>query len=255
MNSFSTEGIVLKRRDWGEADRIVTFFTKKRGKITAVAKGVRKVNSRRAPNIELLNHTNIFLHATRGLPILTEAAEIASFPSLKADLEKLSLTYLILELVDQFLEEGQENSEIFDLLTNTLTAIDQAGSIGKVRILQSSFQIKFLTAVGYLPQLYSCVKCTKKLTSDTNYLSPHLGGLIDEACSQSTLISKPASVDSIKTMRFLEGKPIGLIEKLVLDGQVIKETANLLHYYTIFFLEKDLNSLNFAGQVDKVFAL
>src|SRR3990167_5613366 len=112
MNSFATEAVVLKRRDFGEADRLVTFFTKRKGKVVALAKGVRKVTSRRAPNIELLNH---------------------------------------------------------------------------VRILQGSFQIKLLTQVGYLPELYRCAKCGDPLVPQDNFLSPNIGGLVDEACNRQTL--------------------------------------------------------------------
>jgi len=73
MRGFKTEGIVLKRRNFGEADRILTVFTKDRGKISVLAKGVRRITSRRAGNVELLNRVSIFLHQTRGMPILTEA--------------------------------------------------------------------------------------------------------------------------------------------------------------------------------------
>ncbi len=254
MQSFSTEAIVLKRRNFGEADKLVTFFTKKKGKITAMAKGVRKVSSRRAGNIEQLNHVTIFLHSTRGMPILTEAAEVANFASIKEDLEKLSLSYILLELVDQFLDEGQENQEIFDLLLKTLHAINTTNDMEKVQLLLSSFQIKFLSSVGYLPQLNHCVKCNQKLEQENNFLSPHLGGLIDEACSRETLISKPVSVNSIKTMRFLETKAVETITKLVLDVKTVRETASLLHFYTTFFLEKDLNTLEFATQVSQILA-
>jgi DNA repair protein RecO (recombination protein O) len=255
MDSFSTDAIVLKRKNFGEADKIVTFFTSKKGKIAAVAKGVRKVTSHRAPNIEILNHTQIFLHSTRGLPILTEAAEIKSFPGLKDNLEKLSLCYLLLELVDQFLEEGQENSEIFNLLLVTLKRMEKAATLEKARVLQSSFQIKFLTSIGYLPQLYNCARCRVELTPENNFLSPHLGGLVDEDCSRSTFSSKNVSDQSIKTLRFLEAKPLRLIEKLTLDKKVIKETAALLNFYTVFFLEKDLSSLAFAEKVDRVLSI
>ncbi|HEY4694621.1 MAG TPA: DNA repair protein RecO [Candidatus Nanoarchaeia archaeon] len=253
MNSFATEAVVLKRRDFGEADRLVTFFTKRKGKVVALAKGVRKVTSRRAPNIELLNHVRIFLHETKGLPILTEAEEVESFKNLKGDLRKLSISYLVLELVDQFFDEGQKSEEIFDLFVKTIRGIDGNPEIEKARILQGSFQIKLLTQVGYLPELYRCAKCGDPLVPQDNFLSPNIGGLVDEACNRQTLLSKKASVETVKTLRFLKSKPVSLVEKLKVAPNIVKETTEALNFYTTFFLERDLSSPQFAAQVDKVF--
>ncbi len=86
MSGFKTEGIVLKRRNFGEADRILTIFSKERGKITVLAKGVRRITSRRAGNVELLNRTVMYLHQGRGLPILTEATTLEPYQKIKEDL-------------------------------------------------------------------------------------------------------------------------------------------------------------------------
>ena len=82
MRSFRVEGIVIKRKDFGEADRILTVFTRHQGKIQVIAKGVRKINSRRSAHVELLNHCILNIHEAK-LPILTEAEALNHFSPLK----------------------------------------------------------------------------------------------------------------------------------------------------------------------------
>ncbi|MCL5020033.1 MAG: DNA repair protein RecO [Patescibacteria group bacterium] len=89
MRSFKAEGIIIKRKNFGEADRIITVLTRNQGKIQIKAAGVRKIQSRRSPHVELLNHSILFIYKGRGnLPVLTEAQTVNSFQDIKNDLTK-----------------------------------------------------------------------------------------------------------------------------------------------------------------------
>ena len=244
---------MLKRKDIGEADRLITLFTKQHGKLSASAKGVRKINSRRAGNLEILNHVKILLHQTKGLPIVTEAETVADFGQLKKDLKKLSLVYLVFELVDQFLSEEQENSAIFNLLKDTLEALEKSETQEKAKVFATNFQFKFLLQVGYLPQLHNCVRCNQEIQPETNFLAPNLGGLVDKGCSREVLLSRSLSVDAIKTLRFIEKKSILELYKLSLEKKLLKEVWDSLNFYTTFFLEKDLRTPRFALAVEKLY--
>lgn len=115
MRSFRTEGIIIKRKNYGEADRILTVFTKNRGKISVMAKGVRKISSRRSSHVELLNLSVLTLHDSK-MPILTEAETLNHFSPLKCDLTKAGYAFYVCELVDGLLAEHQENRAVFHLL-------------------------------------------------------------------------------------------------------------------------------------------
>ncbi len=252
MANFSSEGLVLKRKDFGEADRLVTIFTKNQGKITTIAKGVRKITSRRAPSLELLNQIKFFASGRGKLPVLTEAEVIESFPEIKSDLEKLGLAYLTLELVDQFLAEGQENQKTYELLIETLQEIDQADNLDRAKLVASCFQIKLLREVGYLPELYQCVRCGERLSENNNYLAPNLGGLVDKNCSQVSVINRPIERDVIKVIRFLNREELENVNKLNLLRLDIRAITQILNYYTVFYLEKDLGAEKFATAVEKL---
>lgn len=250
--NFSNEGLVIKQINFGEADRILTIFTRSQGKISVVAKGVRKINSRRAGSLELLNRIKFFAHDNGKLPILTEASSLESFKAIKADLGKLSLAYLMLELIDQFLPEGESYTNLYDQLTLFLTAISRNRDKDRDRVLAASFQIKLLREMGYLPELYRCIRCGKKLSESNHFLSPHLGGLVDAVCSKGSLVGRSIGVDSIKIIRFINSEPVERISQLKLSEIDIGEICRLLNLYTTYHLDRDLGSEKFALEIEKL---
>src|SRR3990167_284518 len=126
MKSLKTEGIIIRRRNIGEADRIITVFTRYNGKLRIKAPGVRKITSRRSPHIELLNLSVLTLYnsSRSQVPILTEAQTIYSFDIVKADLKKIGFAFYICELIDKLCPDSQENRRIFYLLRDTFEKLE-----------------------------------------------------------------------------------------------------------------------------------
>jgi DNA repair protein RecO (recombination protein O) len=146
MRAFKTEGVVLKRRDFGEADRILTVFTLDRGKISVLAKGVRRITSRRAGNIELLNRVIIFLHQTKGMPILTEAQSLDTFQKIKENLKLSTVAFHIIELVDRLTAENQESRILYENLVQVLKRLEK----NPRQILIRAFEVKILSLMGFV---------------------------------------------------------------------------------------------------------
>ncbi len=148
MRSFKTEGIIIKRRNYGEADRLLTVLTKNNGKIQVKASGIRRIPSRRSAHVELLNHSILGLYRGKGYAILTEAQAIDNFSTIKDNLEKMGLSYHLCELIDGLCAENQENTKVFYLLKNSLTmlAMMKDSFVASVR----EFEIELLTTLGYL---------------------------------------------------------------------------------------------------------
>lgn len=147
MRSFQTEGIVLKRKDLGEADRIVTVFTKKHGKIKILAKGVRHIKSRRSPNIELFNLVTLFVHKGRTFDILTEAQATNTFQNIRKNLELVGLAYYCCELIDGLCAENQPHPKVYELLVTTLNELDHG--------LIQKFETTLLSELGFLTKAIS----------------------------------------------------------------------------------------------------
>lgn len=143
--TYKTEAVILKRTSLGEADRILTVYSKHYGKIKALAKGVRKINSRRGGSVESFNHVALFLVKGKNLDLLTEAQTISSFKAWRKDLLKVGLAFYFCELVDKLTPEGQANQEVFELLKTTL------GKIGHQppRDLVREFEETLLEELGF----------------------------------------------------------------------------------------------------------
>jgi DNA repair protein RecO (recombination protein O) len=123
MPSLTVEGLILKRANFGEADRMITILTKNLGKISVVARGVSSITSRRAGNVELLNLVKIGLHKGKGYT-LTEAESIETFPRIKSNLATSTAAFHILELTNKLLPEDDVNFRAYDLVVSTLRKLE-----------------------------------------------------------------------------------------------------------------------------------
>jgi len=147
---YKTEAIILSRKNYGEADRILTAFTKEHGKIRCIAKGVRRVNSRRAPHLEIFTHCRIVLHRGKTLDSVTEVYPIHIFEHIRGDLERVGLAYLYCELVAALLADFQQHADVYDLLLVALTKLNTDKS---TRFYESrEFTLELLWTLGFLPR-------------------------------------------------------------------------------------------------------
>src|SRR3989338_2867837 len=159
MLGFKTEGIILKRRDFGEADRILTVFSLHRGKITVLAKGVRRITSRRGGNVELLNRVQMFLYPGKNFLILTEAISLDTFQKLKEDLILSTYAFHILELVNKLTAENQENRDLYSHLVEVLKRLSRKPR----QILIRAFEVKILSNLGFAAFRSSTSKVSAQL--------------------------------------------------------------------------------------------
>lgn len=150
MRSYKTEGIIIKRVNYGEADRVLTIFTKHYGKILAIAKGVRKITSRRGGNLELFNYVTLFLSEGRGFDIITEVEVKESFNNLRKNLKKVGVLYYLCELINSLCPERQENQQVFKLLYEALKGLEIKETGGMREIKVRGFAINLLKELGYL---------------------------------------------------------------------------------------------------------
>lgn len=146
MRNFKTEGIIIRRRNFKDADRILTVLTKDHGKIAVKASGIRRIPSRRSAHVELLNHCILTLYHGTAFPVLTEAQTIETYTPIKEDLQKIGLAYHLCELVDGLCPENQENGQVFNLVKNTLTRVSVEENVSEI---VHEFQTDLLHVLGY----------------------------------------------------------------------------------------------------------
>lgn len=154
MRVYKTEGIIIKRSNFSEADRILTVFSRQHGKIKVIAKGVRRITSKRSGNVELLNLTEITLHEGHNFDILTEASVVNSFSGIKNNLTKIGYAYHLCEIVDGLCAERQESPAIFRELVKTLKILNSGedrvpGKEDKDAVY--NFEVFLLRELGFWP--------------------------------------------------------------------------------------------------------
>jgi len=146
---YTTHAVVLKRSNLGEADRIVTIFSKEYGKMKVIAKGVRRVHSRRAPYLEVFSHVTLILHRGKTWDVLSEATPMNTFSFLRGSLALISEGYYVCELVDVLTPEHQEHRDIYTLLLEALMNLNEAIQDNPVE-LSRQFALELLRSLGYL---------------------------------------------------------------------------------------------------------
>lgn len=149
MQAYSVQAVILKRKNIGEADRILTLFTKEFGKLRVLAKGIRKISSRRGPHLEVFGFVKLFLHKGKTWDTVTETETIDQFSLLRKKLGRITLAYYLSELVDSLLPEKQEHRDVFLLLTDTLKTLNHPHSVNLPE-LRDQFSLTLLHALGFL---------------------------------------------------------------------------------------------------------
>ena len=145
MQFLADEGFIIKRVNFGEADRYITVYTRNNGKLELIAKGVRKITSRRSSHIEPLHLIRFNSVKGKNSYILTEAQLIHGFHDSQVSLEQLSSRFLLCELMDKLCPLNYHNEEIFQLLQTTLARLER----GDITTNIQEFQIQLLTLLGY----------------------------------------------------------------------------------------------------------
>lgn len=149
MRNFKTEGIIIKRFNTSEADRVLTVFTRNLGKCKIRAKGVRRVPSRRSAHVELLNHSTLTLYQNKSrAAYLVEANTLNSFQEIKDDLTKVGFSYHLCELIDGLCPENQELASIYDLFLGTINKLCNCKT-EEVSELVHEFEVSLLVALGF----------------------------------------------------------------------------------------------------------
>ncbi len=247
--SLRTEAVVLRHTDWGEADRLLWLFTREQGKVRIIAKGVRKLRSRKAGHLEPFIHSNLLLAYGREMWIVTQAETISAFIPLRENLVRLGYASYVIELLDRFTYEEGENKPLFRLLVDTLSRLSsEADPVFAVRY----YEIRLLDLVGYRPQLFNCVSCNSPIQPEDQYFSASQGGILCPRCGAGGAEGRPISVGALRLLRHIQRSSYAEAKRLRLSDEVDREVEALMQHYFTYFLERGLNTPAFLKRVRRI---
>jgi DNA repair protein RecO (recombination protein O) len=259
QRSYPTEAIILKHTDLGEADRVLTLFTPYKGKYRAIAKGSRRPLSKKAGHLELLCYSQLQLAVGRTFDVITQAQAKEHFFHLRHELWHMTCGFYLAELVDRFVEDGTQQSDIYTLLLQALRVLDadaaelqQRRAHGeepspldrdRTRLLLRYFEIDLLTYIGYEPVLRHCGHCNAELQPEENGFNPVLGGALCPNCRH--LWSQALSMNALKVLRLLQRTEWAKVPRLRLDERLHTEIEVAMRSLIRYHLERDLKSWSF----------
>jgi DNA repair protein RecO (recombination protein O) len=241
---FQADALVLRRSDLGEADRIVTLFTREHGKLRAVAKGIRRPTSKLGGHLELFTHSRLLLARGQNLAIITQAETSQSFIGLRDDVFRATFACYSAELIDRLLVENSADPEAFDLLVLALARIS---TDRQPEIATRLFELQLLGHLGYRPQLHRCASCEATLRPDGNAFSAPAGGVLCPDCLQFDPGARPLSTNAFKVLRLIQSDDYATAARLQLDEPLRRETERIFVGYSEHIIERRVKSAEFLN--------
>ena len=229
---YRINAVVLRRRNLGESDRILTVFGREVGKHRFVAKGVRRPGSKMAGHSEPFMIAQFLLSRTRSLPIASQAETVRAFPKLRSNERAIATAGLIAERVDVLTAEDEPSVAVYGLLESSLDLLDQGAPPDRVQLI---FDLALLREAGFRPGLQSCLECGAAITPTTNGFHVERGGLVCHNCAGRLSGVRPVTVDVQKILRMIDRGDIGQALAVRVNASLIRQAATLVadHVTTI----------------------
>lgn len=231
---YNTQGVILRRRDIGEADRVIVVYTREHGKRSLSARGSRKTTSKIAGQIEPFSLVNLHVALTRGLHIVSQAEARNIFPTLRSNERAVTTAGIFAELVDSMTPDEQANRDVYDLLVAGLTLLDNGND---AQLILVAFQVGPLRHLGYRPQLAACSVCSRELTPDENGFSME-SGVVCPDCRRVASSVMPLSASALKLLRAIDRGELSALLSLRLDPRIAAEADHVLAAYVQHILGK-----------------
>lgn len=240
--TYRDAAVVLRTQKLGEADRIVTMLSRGRGKIRAVAKGVRRTSSKFGARLEPFSHVDIQLATGRTLDVVTQVVTIDAFgQGLIPDYPRYTAGEAMLEMADRLAaEEGEPTVQQYKLLVGALRALEQGSTSDGPRpasMILDSYLLRSLAIAGYAPSFGPCARCGT--VGPHQAFAPAVGGVVCERCRPAgSARPNPATLELLGAL--LEGDWPSTRDA---EPFVVKQASGLVAAYAVWHLDRNLKSL------------
>jgi len=246
---YRTEAVVLRRGDLGEADRILTVYSPDHGKLRLVAKGVRRVRSRKAGHLEPFTRVQLQIARGHDLDVITQAEAADLHATLHHDLERFGYAAYVVELMDRFTVQEGESRALFRLLVDTL---DRLSGTAEPAAVVDFYQLRLLDLVGYRPELFRCLGCGKEIRPTDQHFSAVAGGVLCPECGPRRHEARSLPLAVLKVLRHYQRSTFDQALQPRVRFEVVDEAGLLLEGYVSYLLERRLQSPAFVRQIRRL---
>lgn len=247
---YRCEGIILRRRNLGEADTIFTVYSPSEGKFDAIAKGVRKARSRMRGHLEPLSRSRLLLAKGRSLDVFTQAETIEGYRGIREDLGLGAAAIYCAELIDRFTEDSAPHPEIYRLVLETFDALEGGAPGWVVR----QFELRLLAMLGFEVQVDGCARCGSRLPERETLFAASSGGLVCPGCRPEAGAGRLASIEAVKVLRFAARSSAQDFARLRLGVALAAEIHAVLGEAIRYHLEAEPRSSRYVDEVGLLIA-
>jgi DNA repair protein RecO (recombination protein O) len=242
MSLYRAEGIILRNKDLGEADKIVTIFTRTHGKVRAVAKGARRPRNRLTGPTQVFSYSDFLFFSGKNLDTISQAYLKESFIKLRDDLVRMASASYVVELIDLLIEEKEKNEDLFLLLHSVMGLLCFQKDL---RTVLRFYELNLMDILGYRPHLDSCVKCAGPIDTGKHGFSPSQGGAICYKCIDDFSDAIPMSSGAIASMSHLLGIETDKVGVLRISPGIHSEMSIAAKKYVQYRVDRQIKSLQF----------
>jgi len=249
---LKTPAFVIHFLNYGESDRIVTFFTREFGKVKGIAKGARRSRKRFSNAIEPFSHATILFSRRdeNSLAVIENCDVLNHYPKIRADLARTMRASYMVELVDRFTAEGKKSAAIFQLLEGFLGLLEAGHGAEETTLF---FELRLLTLSGYEPMLEQCILCGTTIDETGAALfDTARGGIRCSKCSRGEEGCIPVSTGTVKTLLMGNGMAPDHIPRLILSENAIRESSRILRHFIRHTLGREPRSLQVLDEIKKM---
>lgn len=251
MSLYNAEAIVIRVRDFDEADKIATLLTREEGKVQAVAKGARRPRNRYAAATQLFTQMNTAMFHGRNMDTLSQVDIVESFRHLREDLLRMAYGSYVCELMDEMVREKQRLETAYLLLLTTLHLLNTPEM--EPEAILRAYELKLLAILGFRPNLEDCVSCSQGLgTGPSVRFTPALGGALCPNCSGEGEAVHRISRGTLETMKRLLDGDIRRAHVIRITGDLLSEIDRVLTDYIAVRSERRLKSKEFLDSLRPV---
>lgn len=247
--TFRTPALVLKRRNFGEADRQVTLLTPQYGKFDAIAKGARKPTSRKTGHVELFMKTDVLIARGRTLDILTQAELMEPYLAIREDLERGAYASYVAELLDRFTfdSDDTETDTLFALVDDTFARLSDTEADSRLAVRY--YELHLLDEVGFRPELSECVVTRADVEPIDQYFSYDGGGVVSHEGALQTAGLIPLPVTTLKLMRHMQRSDYRQVASLTIPDTLHRDMERVMLGYLTYTLESRVQSVDFIQRL------
>jgi DNA repair protein RecO (recombination protein O) len=248
MGLYKTEGVVLKSIKLEEADKIITIYSRSKGKISVVAKGIRKTKSKFGARLEPFSYANLLLYEGRNLDIVTQVELISSFQEIREDFDKVVYGSAMLDLLEKISPSEEKDEKVFELVLSSLRALSLSSK--NIPLLLAAFDLKLMSIAGFRPNLSSCVICNDSTSSFKKQaiFSCEWGGVLCDKCGLSDIDAFSISRMTLEVLNEVLRRDMQDVVKIEVSQEIEKELVSLTQRFVKYYLQARLKSREYLAR-------